>query len=66
MKMRNNPDDLANQLIQKVKDYIQEEIDTTELDEDTMESAEDGILVGRKELAESLLKQIKKWEMKDA
>ena len=64
--MRNNPDDLANQLIQKVKDYIQEEIDTTELDEDTMESAEDGILVGRKELAESLLKQIKKWEMKDA
>ena len=60
--MRNNPDDLANQLIQKVKDYIQEEIDTTELDEDTMESAEDGILVGRKELAESLLKQIKKWE----
>ena len=60
--MRNNPDDLANQLIQKVKDYIQEEIDATELDEDTMESAEDGILVGRKELAESLLKQIKKWE----
>ena len=64
--MRNNPDDLANQLIQKVKDYIQEEIDTTELDEDTMESAEDGILVGRKELAESLLKQIKKWENVDA
>ena len=63
--MRNNPDDLANQLIQKVKDYIQEEIDTTELDEDTMESAEDGILVGRKELAESLLKQIKKWENAD-
>jgi hypothetical protein len=60
--MRNNPDDLANQLIQKVKDYIQEEIDATELDEDTMESAEDGILVGRKELSESLLNQIKKWE----
>ena len=60
--MRNNPDDLANQLIQKVKDYIQEEIDATELDEDTMESIEDGILVGRKELSESLLNQIKKWE----
>ena len=60
--MRNNPDDLANQLIQKVKDYLQEEVDNTELDEDTMESAEEGILVGRRELAESLLNQIDKWE----
>ena len=63
--MRGNPDDLANQLIQKVKDYLQEEVDNTELDEDTMESAEDGILVGRKELAESLLNQINKWEKAD-
>ena len=63
--MRNSPDDLANQLIQKVKDYLQEEVDNTELDEDTMESAEDGILVGRKELAESLLNQINKWEKAD-
>tara|TARA_R100000329_G_scaffold57210_1_gene51812 strand:- start:1121 stop:1318 length:198 start_codon:yes stop_codon:yes gene_type:complete len=60
--MRNNPDDLANQLIQKVKDYLQEEVDNTELDEDTMESAEEGILVGRRELAESLLNQIDEWE----
>ena len=60
--MRNNPDDLANQLIQKVKDYLQEEVDNTELDEDTMESAEEGILVGRGELAKSLLNQIDKWE----
>ena len=63
--MRNNPDDLANQLIQKVKDYLQEEVDNTELDEDTMESAEEGILVGRRELAESLLNQINKWEKVD-
>ena len=63
--MRNKPDDLANQLIQKVKDYLQEEVDNTELDEDTMEGAEDGILVGRKELAESLLIQIDKWEKYD-
>ena len=63
--MRNNPDDLANQLIQKVKDYLQEEVDNTELDEDTMEGAEEGILVGRKELAESLLNQIDKWEKVD-
>ena len=60
--MRNNPDDLANQMLQKVKYYLQGEVDNTELDEDIMVSAEDGILVGRKELAESLLNQINKWE----
>ena len=63
--MRNNPDDLANQMLQKVKDYLQEEVDNTELDEGTMESAYDGILVGRKELAESLLLQMEKWEKED-
>ena len=63
--MRNNPDDLANQLIQKVKDYLQEDADNTELDENTMEGAEEGILVGRKELAESLLNQIDRWEKAD-
>ena len=63
--MRNNPDDLANQMLQKVKDYLQEEVDNTELDEGTMESAYDGILVGRKELAESLLSQMEKWEKED-
>ena len=31
--MRGNPDDLANQLIQKVKDYLQKEIDDKELAE---------------------------------
>ena len=55
---------LATKLL-KIKDYLQEEVDNTELDEDTMESAEDGILVGRKELAESLLNQINKWEKAD-
>ena len=49
-------------VIEKIKEYLQESVDTTELNEDTMEDAEDGILVGRKELAESLLEQIKKWE----
>ena len=63
--MRNNPDDLANQLIQKVKDYLQEDADNTELDENTMEGAEEGILVGRKELAESLLNQIDRWESEE-
>jgi len=63
--MRNNPDDLANQMLQKVKYYLQGEVDNTELDEDIMVSAEDGILVGRKELAESLLSQMEKWEKED-
>ena len=63
--MRNNPDDLANQMLQKVKYYLQGEVDNTELDEDIMVSAEDGILVGRKELAESLLLQMEKWEKVD-
>ena len=63
--MSNNPDDLANQMLQKVKDYLQEDADNTELDENTMEGAEEGILVGRKELAESLLNQIDKWENED-
>jgi len=52
-------------MLQKVKYYLQGEVDNTELDEDIMVSAEDGILVGRKELAESLLSQMEKWEKED-
>jgi len=64
--MRNNPDDLANQLIQKVKDYLQEEVGNIPyVDIETIASLEDGILEGRKELAESLLNQINKWEKAD-
>ena len=64
--MRNNPDDLANQLIQKVKDCLQEEVDGIDLmgltvgQEDALFS--DYYMNGRKELSESLLNQIKKWE----
>ena len=61
--MRGNPDDLANQLIQKVKDYLQEEVDSTnsgDLSIDTF--PDDAIVYGRRELAESLLNQIDKWE----
>ena len=64
--MRNSPDDLANQLIQKVKDYLQEEVGNIPyVDIETIASLEDGILEGRKELAESLLIQINKWEKYD-
>ena len=61
--MRGNSDDLANQLIQKVKDYLKEEVGNIPyVDIETIASLEDGILEGRKELAESLLNQIDKWE----
>ena len=60
--MRGNPDDLANQLIEQITSTLQQAVDTTELTEQTMEDAEDGVLVGRRELAESVLNQIKKWE----
>ena len=64
--MRNNPDDLANQLIQKVKDYLQEEVHNIPyVDIKTIASLEDGILVGRKELAEGLLSQMEKWETEE-
>ena len=33
-------------MLQKIKDYLQEDADNTELDENTMEGAEEGILVG--------------------
>ena len=61
--MRGNPDDLANQLIQKIKDYLQEEVDSTnsgDLSIDTF--PDDAIVYGRGELAESLLNQIDEWE----
>jgi hypothetical protein len=64
--MRGNSDDLANQLIQKVKDYLKEEVGNIPyVDIETIASLEDGILEGRKELAESLLIQINKWEKYD-
>ena len=64
--MRGNPDDLANQLVQKVKDYLQEEADidpNTVGQEDALFS--DYYLNGRKELAEGLLSQIEKWEAEE-
>ena len=67
--MRGNPDDLANQLIQKVKDCLQEEVDGIDLmgltvgQEDALFS--DYYMNGRKEFAEGLLNQINKWEKVD-
>ena len=63
--MRGNPDNLANQLIQKIKDWLEDEVEAYEEYEDEIgdvDSFDDGILEGRKECAECLLEQIKKWE----
>jgi len=63
--MRNNPDDISNQIISKIKEYLEDEIEPTdeqgELVEQYDESTSD-IHRGRSELAENLLNQINKWE----
>ena len=48
------------QTLAKIKDWIEEEVERTELnDESLCESNDDFIVFGRRECAESLLKQIK-------
>ena len=62
--MRNNPDDLSNQLIAKIKKEISSEIRDYEnhSHEDDVDSRELGILDGRYEMAMQLKNLIKKWE----
>ena len=61
--MRNNPDDLANQLISSIVEWLENEVENTELTEKILcESDDDFIHFGRHECAESLLNQIKKWQ----
>jgi hypothetical protein len=64
IKMRNNPDDLSNQLIAKIKKEISSEIRTYRghSHEDDVDSRELGILDGRYEMAMQLKNLIKKWE----
>ena len=48
------------QTLAKIKDWLEEEVERTELnDESLCESNDDFIVFGRRECAESLLKQIK-------
>ena len=56
--MRNNPDDLSNQLLNKIKTYLKSETNFITL----LSEHDEDILLGRKELAENLLEQITKWE----
>jgi len=62
--MRNNPDDLSNQLVNKIKVWLRGELSQIKknpiYEED--DSRESGILDGRYECAEGLLEQITKWE----
>ena len=69
--MRNNPNDLANQLvaekvniINKIKVWLRGEISDVHSNphDDDIDSRELGILDGRYECAESLLEQIKELE----
>jgi hypothetical protein len=62
--LRNNPNDLANQLINKIKKWLKAEIsDARSYGEDAdVDSRELGILDGRYECARGLLTEIKKWE----
>jgi len=63
--MRNNPDDLSNQLISKIKNWLNKEIKYQQPIVDgkvILTDGTDGICEGRHECAKSLLRQIKKWE----
>ena len=66
IKMRNNPDDLSNQLIAKIKKEISSEINTykSHSHEDDVDSRELGILDGRYEMAMQIKNLIKEWEKK--
>lgn len=62
--MRGNPDDMANQLVHKIKVWLRGEISDVHSNpnDDDVDSRELGILDGRYECARSLITQIKKWE----
>jgi len=53
---------MSNQLLDYVKDYLIDEVNRTELTEKTCEDIDDGIIYGRKELAEILIQRIVGYE----
>ena len=68
--MRNNPDDLSNQLIAKIKEWLQDEINIYQeiqiriSDGEEPENIADApeVFFGRSECAEGLLSKIEEWE----
>ena len=53
---------MSEQLINYIKDYLIDEVNNTELTEKTCEDIDDGIIYGRKELAEILIQRIAGYE----
>ena len=54
----------GNTVLKKVKEWLKDEITTFEDNpiDGSIESEEQGIFIGRAEMAEGLLEQIKQWE----
>ena len=53
---------MDEQLINYIKEYLIDEVNRTELTEKTCENIDDGIIYGRKELAEMLIQRIAGYE----
>ena len=53
---------MDEQLINYIKEYLIDEVNRTELTEQTCEDIDDGICYGRKELAEILIQRIAGYE----
>ena len=66
--MRNNPDDLSNQLVNKIKKWLKKEIKENDKytydDYNGFDDLDVYLFRGRSECASGLLEQIKKWEKK--
>ena len=68
--MRNNPDDLSNQLIAKIKEWLQDEINIYQEIQTRISHGEEieniadapEVFFGRSECAEGLLSKIEEWE----
>ena len=57
---------MSNQIIAKIKDWLEHEVENTELSEEILcDNNDDFIHFGRRECAEMLLEQIKKWEVEN-
>ena len=64
--MRNNPDDISNQIIHEIKVWLKKEISDVHANphDDDVDSRELGILDGRYECARGLITYIKQLEKK--
>ena len=66
--MRGNPDDLSNQLLAKIEEWLESELSDYETYKEyvgSVDSFEHGIVAGRAEYSEYLLDQIEKWKKRD-